>query len=389
MNFCFSKEMFDLPENLVVTGGVISRSSNLPKDFWAVGFPQTTRCIDTLCSIYDIDKPSLCTSVEEKTFKILGRSPNNIPWVRVLGLDECITRVLNISRRLELMFESTFDKRYVDIYVSSRRILEKLQSSTVDPIKLVEFMTSESNSSLKTCLKTFKPNRQCILERPIYSQCTTSTGRLTVSKGPSILTLPQRYRSIIKSRFEGGRILSIDFKSLEPRVALAVQDKKAPEDVYSYVSEKILEGSVDRKVSKLATIASLYGTSFRKFKEMSGCKDPQVLQVVKDFFGVKRLAKKVAVSNFVINFDRPLNNSTPDHRRISHFVQSTSCDIVNCSFGDFMQNFSSDKVVPVFLLHDALVVDVSPDTVQSVFEFTKRGLDTIMVKFPVTCENFS
>ena len=223
----------------------------------------------------------------------------------------------------------------------------------------------------------------------MYSQSTTSTGRLTVTRGPSILTLPQKYRSIIKSRFSGGSVLSIDFKSLEPRVALAVQNKHTPDDVYSHVSRNILSGSVDRKISKLATIASLYGTSFGKFREMSGCKDPQVLQAVREFFGVRRLMRNLDTDRFVNYFGRPLDNNTPSHRRISHFIQSTSCDIVNCAFGDFLDQFPKDSVVPLFLLHDALVIDVDSTYVDRVREASSEGLQTSLGKFPVSCENFS
>jgi len=223
----------------------------------------------------------------------------------------------------------------------------------------------------------------------VYSQSTTSTGRLTVLDGPSILTLPQRYRSIIQSRFLKGKVLSIDFKSLEPRVALAVQNKNEPDDVYTHVSQNILSGSADRKVSKLATIASLYGTSFGKFREMSGCKDPQILQAVREFFGVSRLIKRLDTKQFINHFGRPLDNGTPNHRRISHYVQSTSCDVVNCAFGDFIEEFSESHVVPLFLLHDALVSDVDICHIDQVRKKASEGLQTMLGKFPVSCENFS
>ena len=109
------------------------------------------------------------------------------------------------------------------------------------------------------------------------------------------------------------------------------------------MSQNILSGSADRKISKLATIASLYGTSFGKFREMSGCNDPQVLQAVREFFGVRRLMKDLNTSTFTNHFGRPLDNNTPQHRRISHFIQSTSCDVVNSAFGNWMEQFDESE----------------------------------------------
>lgn len=381
--------MLGLPAHLIVSSGRILKSDARPSGVWCLGYEQVSPCVDELCRVYGIEVPKIYTSVEAQTFKSISKCIEQVPWIQVLGLEESLERLSNLSRRLEMMFESTFDKKHIDTYVSSRRVLERLEYSVVDPVKLVDFIKTESNSSLKTCLKTFRPQRDCTLTRPVYSQSTTSTGRLTVTRGPSILTLPQKYRSIIKSRFSGGSVLSIDFKSLEPRVALAVQNKHTPDDVYSHVSRNILSGSVDRKISKLATIASLYGTSFGKFREMSGCKDPQVLQAVREFFGVRRLMRNLDTDRFVNYFGRPLDNNTPSHRRISHFIQSTSCDIVNCAFGDFLDQFPKDSVVPLFLLHDALVIDVDSTYVDRVREASSEGLQTFLGKFPVSCENFS
>lgn len=389
MDFCFSKDFLGTSNHLVVSNRKVLRSSSIPDTAWCLGYKNIPACVDELCQIYNIDSPKIYTSVEAKTFSSLGRDINSVPWGQVLGFEECIKRLIDISRRLELMFESTFNEKYVDIYISSRRVLERLDYSIVDPVKLAEFIKNESNSSLKTCLKTFRPSRDCTLARPVYSQSVTSTGRLTVLNGPSILTLPQRYRSIIQSRFLRGKVLSIDFKSLEPRVALAVQNKTAPNDVYTHVSQNILSGSANRKVSKLATIASLYGTSFGKFREMSGCKDPQILHAVREFFGVARLIKRLDTNQFVNHFGRPLDNSTPSHRRISHYVQSTSCDVVNCAFGDFLDEFPRKYVVPLFLLHDALVIDVDESYIEQVRKKAEEGLQTMLGNFPVSCENFS
>ena len=63
----------------------------------------------------------------------------------------------------------------------------------------------ESNPTVLKTLKSFIPDKLGYTQQITYNQHSTSTGRLTVDKGPQILTLAKKYRDIIQSRFEGGQ----------------------------------------------------------------------------------------------------------------------------------------------------------------------------------------
>lgn len=390
MDFCISKHVLGVPANISLINSEYIVSTQLPKNHWVVGNPASILCAETLCKIYGAPVPKIYTEADQKTFELLGKNPDSVPWFHVLGLNLIKKRILAISKHLEAVLDTSSRQEYNNIYIDTRKLLCSLSPAHICIETLDKFLSTEENSSLKTCLQTFRPSHGSIANKIVYNQTGTSTGRLTVKTGPSILTLPARYRPIIKSQFSDGKILSIDFKSLEPRVALSVRSKAAPDDIYTHIASNILGGKTSRKVAKLATIAALYGISFKKFKEMSGCQSRDVLDRVKEFFAVKALSKQLLEGSFKNYWGRPLDNSTLPHVRISHFIQSTSCDIVNVGFWSFLSRLKEKniKAKPLFVLHDALILDVPENSIKSVNLLCKDGIKTQLGNFPITCEKF-
>lgn len=390
MDFCIPKEILGASANIVIRGDECVLSHTIPQDCWIIGGTRLPHCANTICEIYGMPLPNIYTKSEGRTFSDLGKNPSTVPWIHVLGMELIKLRIDNISSHLKEALEASSRKSYNDIYVDTRRLLGVLSPSRVCVNTLDRFLASESNSSLKTCLQTFRPKAKDMSDPIVYNQAGTSTGRLTVKSGPSILTLPSRYRKILKSRYRGGKIISIDFKSLEPRVALAVRNRKAPEDIYNHISKNILKDESSRDVAKLATIAALYGISFKKFREMSACNDRSVLDKVKDFFAVKAMEKSLRSGEFKNFWGRPLDQETLPHVRISHFIQSTSCDTVNVGFWNFLQLLDEKniEVTPIFVLHDALILDAPSESIPKIKNLCKNGLKTPLGNFPTTCEKF-
>jgi len=390
MHFCISKDILGISANITLANNECIMTSKIPKDAWVTGDTNQVMCAETLCKIYKEPVPKIYTEAEKKTFEVLGKDDLHVPWLHVLGLDVIKNRITIISRHLEAVLDRSDRQIYNNIYIDTRKLLCSLSPALVCAKTLASYIQNEENSSLKTCLETFKPTKDSKAGKITYNQSGTSTGRLTVKSGPSILTLPGKYRSILKSRFSSGKILSIDFKSLEPRVALAVRSKDTPEDVYTHIADNILGGKITRKVAKLATIAALYGISFKKFKEMSGCNSREILDKVKEFFDIREMTKSLLDGNFENFWGRPLDNDTLPHVRISHFIQSTSCDIVNVGFWSFLKKLSEKTipVVPLFVLHDALIIDVPGESIESVGKICQAGINTPLGNFPITCEKF-
>jgi DNA polymerase-1 len=101
---------------------------------------------------------------------------------------------------------------------------------------------------------------------PKFMQAVTATGRLS-SRDPNFQNQPRGktfpIRKVVTSRFEGGKILEIDFAQLEFRTAVYLaQDKQGMEDiknkidVHKYTADII---GVSRQDAKAHTFKPLYG----------------------------------------------------------------------------------------------------------------------------------
>ncbi len=101
---------------------------------------------------------------------------------------------------------------------------------------------------------------------PKFMQCVTATGRLS-SRDPNFQNQPRGntfpIRKVITSRFDGGKIMEIDFSQLEFRTAVFLaQDKQGMKDiedgvdVHQFTADTI---GVSRQDAKAHTFKPLYG----------------------------------------------------------------------------------------------------------------------------------
>ena len=80
-------------------------------------------------------------------------------------------------------------------------LLSLLNEAKINSMYYRVYSEIEQNDSIVSNLKNFKPLR-AYAEKPQYNLNSNVSGRLTINKGPNILTLPRKYRSIIDTRFK-------------------------------------------------------------------------------------------------------------------------------------------------------------------------------------------
>jgi hypothetical protein len=303
-----------------------------------------------------------------------GIAHGRIPWPLVIPQRVLGDHLRSIAGDVEEALEEL--DRYVDHLVKSRYILTKLLPCRID---LAALRVDQGRSST-TILDTFEPGPDFMCQPPVYSHAT-ATGRLTVREGPRILTLQKEHRRILSSRFEGGRVMQIDFVSLEPRVLRLLANGSAPIDIYSDVSER-LGGAANRRQVKLATLKLLYGSGRAGITEELGSINPRVIKQIEDYFGLSslrgRLSSELARSGEIrSHWGRPLTEAKEQHLLISHFTQSTAVDVALGGFSDVFEMIEREDldVVPCYVLHDALLVDVHPQSMGRLDEIVKLGVE--------------
>jgi hypothetical protein len=284
--------------------------------------------------------------------------------------------------------------KYSDRYLKYQALFASLTNAKINLLVYKSFLDIEKNETIKSCLRSFKPTKG-YSDIVSYNACKTSTGRLVVDRGPKILTLPKRCRGILQSSFENGRVISVDFNALEPRLFLKFNNEKCDGDIYEEISNR-LEFQIDRSVIKRAIISILYGTSVNNLQNISDARKEEIYSTVINYFGYNNLLEKASNINendLRLNFfGRPINNLEEDkkHIIINNYVQSTAVDISLSYFTELTNALDTQKAKPLFIIHDAIVFDVAAEYHNKFVEIIEQGYnDKDLGHFPVAIEDFN
>lgn len=273
-----------------------------------------------------------------------------------------------IDKKEELLTESlTLDRdfNYYDVFNRQTKLFNSLEATKIDGLLLLAYKEIEKNETVSSTLNSFNPKRG-YAKKTVYNRTDTVTGRLTVKTGPKILTIPSRCRNIISSRFEDGSILYVDFKSLEPRIISYMSGNDFCNDIYEEIHSQ-LSFHTDRSVIKRAVISLTYGSSIRNIDNMSQDKTKEISDVINNYFDFKKLislAKKINEDGYRRNFfGRPILNTeeTNERKILNNFIQSTAVDIALNYFSCLIEEINIEKALPLFIIHDAIVFDVSSE----------------------------
>ena len=327
-----------------------------------------------------------------KAMATLGAQPHEVPWWRVIPG----------TRYRELLHELLGDVRralngddigyYTKVFEPSRRLLRSLARAKVDEGNWWKFI--DAGGGNLPALKTCAPMNDGFMKQAKYDQMSTRTGRLVISDGPNILTLRKDHRQVIQSRWEGGQILMLDYMSLEARIAANEAGLRLGDDIYTDIGTQVL-GGVPRQVAKVAVLATIYGGGARMLSEFvePGSAD-WLVDRLRDYFKVSKLTSKLrnqheANEGYIRNFyGRRVESLPADHILYNSYVQSTGVDAALLGFAKISCYIEESglKSQPLFVLHDALILDIHPDEKMYVPMMEKYGsdIDDFDIKFPVS-----
>jgi ribosomal protein S13 len=269
-------------------------------------------------------------------------------------------------------------KNYSDKVKKYYELFSLLEPSKINVLYYKSILNLETNETILNNLKSFKPNKG-YSKAPKYDIFNTITGRaVNTGEYSKILTLPSRCRNIFESRWgKNGKIVNIDFKTLEPRLARKFNKKSTSNDLYKELSD-ILEYNVDRSIIKKAVISILYGSS-TQLKELSEERSNKVLNKIKDYFEIEKLIKiadNLSEHGYRENyFGRPIHNlnETNNNKIINNYIQSSAVDIALTYFYELSSSVNKDLCKPLFIIHDAIVFDVHMEYFEELNKKVKLG----------------
>lgn len=317
-----------------------------------------------------------------------------IPWRHVLPQDEFKNFFKNLIGETTAAFPNLPFDYYETAWTPATNVLNSLKTARIDTDKLNRY-TDDLGRSVPG-LETFRPKRSGFSYPVVYDRFSTRTGRLTVSDGPNILVLKKDCRDIIMSSWEGGSICYLDFRALEARIVLAENDVYSDaDDLYGEIADKQFDGKIPRDTVKTAILAELYGISRTSLKARLGISDEKLnhfVESLEKYFGVatlkRRLKEEYERTGFIKNrFGRPLEvPGGQDNLLINTYAQSSGVDVSMIGFNSVLQNLGADGIRPLFVLHDAIILDVRPDKIKDVKSVDSVPVTGYRKNFPIKLE---
>lgn len=374
---CFHKDIFQYHKHIFLTReGSFYQFSDWEEETKKEGrISITQKELENLPELYSFEPIKF---PNEKYLSIFEnyKLDQNVPWPLVLSKKN-FTRCVKEFGLLFQMTVSSFDLTYYNnIFKKYENCFARyLQPAKINPVKFSINSLLEQNNSV---LQSFKPDKDGFASIPMYSFFTT-TGRSKIVSGPNILRLKKEHRNILTSRFgENGDLWYFDYSSLEPRVALAARSigLDYDSDIYESVNKKIFSGSYPRDVIKTVVLSILYGageTEKREIQEQLKVRKNEVEQIfesINSFFQIKEFKEELINKNdangrkYIENFygRRVSTKNARPYVLPNYFVQSTAVDVAMLGFTNIFDYLKKEKlmqfVVPVFGLHDALILDI-------------------------------
>lgn len=315
-----------------------------------------------------------------------------IRWDLVLPKAQFLEQLRTVLRSSQELLKNSDEWKYLATFQRTQEAYCGLEKITLD------------RTQLGVYLQTCRDGRRDELEsfrgaRPIRYSRQTSTGRLTVLEGPRVLTLDKQYRDILASRYGAeGRVIQLDYVSLEPRVLLALTGKDAPDDVYSILEERI--PGLERSEYKVAMMTVLYGGGIPRLTTLLGKKaDPtHVMDQIRDAFGLRvledQLRREYEITGMLTNFYGRVLKPKRSHPGylVAAYVQSTAVDVALQGFRQIQQIAASlSGVHPIAIVHDALWLDVHLDAAEYNSRLSEAGekVPGLDMRFPLSQENIN
>ena len=233
---------------------------------------------------------------------------------------------------------------------------------------------------------------------PKFMQAITATGRLS-SRDPNFQNQPRGktfpIRKVVTSRFEGGKILEIDFAQLEFRTAVYLaQDKQGMEDiknkidVHQYTADII---GVSRQDAKAHTFKPLYGgvtgtedekryysKFLEKYKDIKKWHEDLQSEAIK----YKRVKLPTGREYAFPYAERtPWGGSTYGTQIKNYPVQGfATADIVPLACINIYKLMKEHKVKSLLVntVHDSIVADVYPGEEDVMSNIFKQGTSNVI-----------
>jgi hypothetical protein len=389
MNVRLDREFTGLSADLYfLRDGSIQRSGSLPDSIEYSGSLGLTELADLL----ELTPPKLISDQALKTLAQTGIGERRISYYVE---PEEFKRSLKMAQDFCAKVFGSFERpEYAAQHLQNLGFINSMKPARIASDKL----NACDEIKNRNALESFSSDSGGFMDPVRYSLTNSITGRSSVTAGPQILTTAKVVRSFLRSRYKDGCVLEIDFSSLEPRVALAIAGVKVDvRDVYDQVNAEILGGDLTRESAKLAVLSAMYGASERSLAESlpSHIKPRKVIESIRSRIGFEQAVKKIksdmeSSGRSTNYFGRPIisppDRNVRDAVLFNWLIQSSAVDVALVGFAKLVESMRhlGAEFEPIFVIHDALLIDVREKHVDLVKTLCASGSTaTCLGTFPL------
>lgn len=387
--FCISKNLLGTKQDFIYDNGWYWGEN---KNFFELTNNIEVESQINLNLLFRFNLKQINTSPQQK-YVSMAKALNKdiLPWKLVMtnkDFKDYLTRLISdIQTNLKNCITD-----YYDIWDEENAIFENLESCFINKQKLDDYLKECSNEVV--C--SFKSNSK-ELQVPSYDRLKGITGRTIVSSGPNILGLHKKYRDIIESKFGSeGKIFYLDFSSLESRLLLYEAGKDCiQDDLYDFLSKKIFSSKYDRNLIKGVVLSDLYGMSAQNIANKLSIEFEEskvILQSLRHYFNTNNLKERLKLS-YIKNghiqnkYKRCIQVDEPyDHIFMNYYAQSSGVDVSLLGFSSIVDFLKENKIRPLFVLHDALIIDCPKQSYDKLKQLNKVKIKGYVQKFNLTCK---
>ncbi len=313
-------------------------------------------------------------------------------------------------------------------YSTDVSVLEKLAEDYDLPRKLLEYREKSKLKStyLDALPEIVNPTTHCV--HTSYHQTTTATGRLS-SSDPNLQNIPiktaegRQVRRAFVSRYGkkgsarqslpsgGGKILSADYSQIELRLLAHLSDDQSlirafaeDRDIHRYTATllyNVAEKDVTREMRDLAktiNFSIIYGKTAYGLSQDLGIPVQEADQFIREYFnryegiktyldGQKEKARREGFLTTLLgrrSYFPDLNSSNGQLRQfaeraaINAPIQGSAADLIKLAMLNIQKRLEREepRSLMIMQVHDELVFDVPAESVDSVTELVRQGMES-------------
>ncbi len=393
--FCILNNIIGSEKHLYFNGENYYWIDEIPAQTWIFGQDKEDINEHNLSLAFYLCGNDVSINIDKNYYKTIDIFTKrcNLPWQKLMPkwkYDNFIKET--IEQIIDQIGKTDF--KYWEIFNRNQKTLELLQPAKINK-KVFKYLTNNNIFGVNNeVIYSFQYDEHGFAKKVEYSLISTRSGRLTVLKGPRILTLNKEYKCLISSRYKNGQVWQFDYQSLEPRFALYIVGKNINGDIYNHFNDYLFGNKFNRNELKQFVLSIVYGSGAETISKLTNISLEECNNIIlklKQYFNVFQITRKLIeeykqygyIKNYYGRIIRFEQKEPPGYLLYNQYIQSSAIDIALLGFENIIK---LNKGIPLYIIQDNIIIDLENESyIQDIVNAGSKnifGIDIEMTMSP-------